>query len=100
MTVHFRNAREGKSTSCTRTHTAVASLSKLSVSQESSPSLSDKEWSMIAAHLPRSVMKQLADPKSKAVQWEVRISREAAVRKLRELEYHGLAVALEIGWFL
>ena len=83
----------------TYTHAAVAALSKLSVSQESSPSLSDKEWSTIAAYTPQSVMKQLADPKSKALQREVRISREAAIRKLRELEYHSLAVALEIGWF-
>ena len=76
-----------------------AAFIHLSASQESHPSLSDKEWSTIAAYLPQSAMKQLADPKSKVSQ-RVIISREEAVRKLMELEYHSLAVALEIGWLL
>ena len=84
--------------SCPIIHTPTA-LTHLSTSQESHSSLSDKEWSTIAAYLPQSAMKQLADPKSKVSQ-RVVISREEALRKLMELEYHSLAVALEIGWLL
>lgn len=77
-------------------------------SQESSSasSLTEKEWSSIAAHLPQSTMRQLAvgsttpesqaDPQAKK---EV-ISRDAIVRKLKELEYHSLAAACETGWLL
>ena len=79
-------------------HTPTA-LTHLSTSQESHSSLSDKEWSTIAAYLPQSTMKQLVDPKSKVSQ-RVVISREEALRKLMELEYYSLAVALEIGWLL
>jgi hypothetical protein len=56
---------------------------------------------VIAAYLPQSVMKKLAesDPKSKVMHTREAISRESAIRKLMELEYRSLAVALEIGWF-
>ena len=80
------------------THTVTAAAT---ADQESRhPSLSDKEWSMIAAYLPQSVMKKLgeSDPKGKMLHKEA-VSREAAIRKLMELEYRSLAVALEIGWF-
>lgn len=81
-------------------HTRPVAIADLSTSQaESSLSLSDIEWSTIAAYLPQSTMKQLVDPKTK-VQHREAISREAAIRKLWELEYRSLAVALEIGCFL
>ena len=82
---------------CTHAVTATAAATS---DQESHLSLSDNEWSTIAAYLPRSVMKKLAesDPKGKVLHREA-VSREAAIRKLIELEYRSLAVALEIGWF-
>ena len=71
---------------------------------EISLSLTDFEWSSIAAYLPQSTMKLLVsstDPKSKATgSPDGTSSRETVIHKLRELEYHSLAVALEIGWFL
>ena len=83
------------------THTVTAAAT---ADQESlQPSLSDKEWSMISIYLPQSVMKKLAesDPKGKVLHTRPgeAISRKAAIRKLMELEYCSLAVALEIGWF-
>ena len=81
------------------THTVTATAT---ADQEGhQPSLSDKEWSTIAAYLPQSVMKKLAesDPKGKVLHTGEAVSRKVAIRKLMELEYCSLAVALEIGWF-
>ena len=81
------------------THTVAATADQESLQ----PSLSDKEWSTIAAYLPQSVMKKLAesDPnfKGKVLHTGEAVSRKVAIRKLMELEYRSLAVALEIGWF-
>ena len=81
---------------CIHTVTATATADP-----ENHPSLSDKEWSTIAAYLPQSVMKKLAesDPKGKVLHTGEAVSREAAICKLMELGYRSLAVALEIGWF-
>ena len=79
------------------THTVAATADQESLQ----PSLSDKEWSTIAAYLPQSVLKKLAesDPKGKVLHTGEAVSRKVAIRKLMELEYCSLAVALEIGWF-
>ena len=81
-------------------HTHTLTAAATADQENRQPSLSDKEWSTIAAYLPQSVMKKLAEsePKGKVLNREA-VSRKVAIRKLMELEYCSLAVALEIGWF-